>query len=181
MLKKLFNSYIKKRLFLAYRRQHRVVSIISLASAQSVGILWNPTDEESIESYEALRKILSERGIKSFGLAYISNKREEETMSTVSNSWLINRSSTSFFGRPKSGDAVHFLQQEFDILIDLSMTKSVALQYILIYSAARFKVGWRSTDPNLYDLEIDVTAYPQCRFLMEQIIFYLDKLNENNQ
>lgn len=181
MLKRIFNNCIKNRLFLSYKRQHRVVSITSLSSAQSVGILWNPSDEESIETYEALRKILSERAIKSFGLACISTKREEETMATVSNSWLINRSNTSFFGRPKSGDAIHFLQQEFDILIDLSMTKSVALQYILIHSAAKFKVGWKSVDPNLYDLEIDVTTNPKCRFLMEQIIFYLDKLNENNQ
>jgi hypothetical protein len=150
-----------------------------LSEAKSVGILWNPSDEGGIETYESLRKILSEKGIKSFGIAYISSKREKETLSTVSNSWLINSGNVSFFGRPKSGDGIHFMQEEFDILIDLSIIKTIALQYILIHSAAKFKVGWRAEDPNLYDLEIDVTANPQCRFLMEQIIFYLEKLNEN--
>ncbi len=180
MLRRLFNSWIKRRLFLAYRNQHRAVCIISMSNAKSVGILWNPSDEGGIETYESLRKILSEKGIKSFGIAYISSKREKETLSTVSNSWLINSCNVGFFGGPQSGDGIHFMQEEFDILIDLSIVKTIALQYILIHSAAKFKVGWSADDPNLYDLEIDVTANPRCRFLMEQIIYYLEKLNENH-
>ena len=181
MFRRFFNSYKKRRLFLAYRKQKRAANIISLTNARSIGILWNPLDEESIETYESLRKILNEKGIKSFGIAYISSKREKDTLSTVSNSWLMNNSNVSFFGRPKSGDGIQFVQQEFDILIDLSISKSIALQYLLINSLAKFKVGWKSDDPNFYDLEIDVTANPQCRFLMEQIIHYLEELNENNK
>jgi hypothetical protein len=175
------NTYIKNRLFLAYRKQKREVDIVNLRNAGSVGILWNPTDEESIETYESLRKILNEKDIKSFGMAYISSRRGKETLSTVSNSWILDRSDVTFFGRPKRGDGIHFVQQEFDILIDLSISKSIALQYILVHSAAKFKVGWMAADPNLYDLEIDVNANPRCRFLMEQIVFYLEKLNENNK
>jgi hypothetical protein len=166
-------------LFLAYKRQNRVVQIITLSEAKTVGILWNPSDEESVETYESLRKILNERGIKSFGIAYISSRREKETLATISNSWLINNSNVSFFGRPRSGDGEHFCQQEYDILIDLSISKSIALQYIMIHTEAKFKIGWKSGDPNIYDLEIDVAANPNCKFLMEQIIYYLEKLNEN--
>lgn len=176
---RLFNKYVKNRLFLAYRKQKRVVSITTLEEAKSVGIIWNPSDGESIETYEILRKALNERRIKSFGIAYISSKREKETLSTVSNSWLINRGDVSLFGKPRRGDGVNFLHQEFDILIDLSIIKSLVLQYILIHTQAKFKIGWQAEDPNIYDLEIDVTANPHCRFLMDQIIHYLEKLNEN--
>lgn len=179
MLKKLFNKYFKKWLFQAYRIQRRSVAIITLANAKSVGILWNPIDEESVETYESLRKILTEKGIKSFGIAYISSKRGKETLSTITNSWLMNRGNITWFGKPKNGDGIQFIQQKFDILIDLSIQKSIPLQYILLHSIARFKVGWKAEDPNLYDLEIDVSANPGCRFLMEQIIYYLEKLNEN--
>jgi hypothetical protein len=180
MLRRFFNRYFKNRLFQAYRKQHRAISIITLANAKSVGILWNPIDEESIETYESLRKILTAKGIKSFGIAYIGSKREKDTLSTITNSWLMNSGNVTCFGRPKSGDGLQFIQQEFDILIDLSLQKSIALQYMLIHSTARFKVGWKGEDPNLYDLEIDISANPGCRFLMEQIIYYLEKLNENN-
>ena len=179
MLRKLFNSYLKRRLLVAYKRQHRVAKIMNLSTAKSVGILWNPSDEESIETYETLRKLLNEKGIKSFGLGYIASKREKETLATVSNSWLLNSGEVSFFGKPRSGDGVQFFQQEFDILLDLSLVKSIAMQYILINSGSKFKVGWRAEDPNFNDLEIDVTANPRCRYLMEKIIHYLEKLNEN--
>jgi hypothetical protein len=179
MLKRLFNSYIKRRLFLAYRKQKRFVNIVTLQEAKTVGILWNPLDEESLESYESLRKLLSDRRIKSFGIAYIVSKREKETMATVSHSWLISSNNVSFLGRPRSGDGVSFIQQEFDILIDLSILKCIPLQYLLIHSSAKFKIGWQAADPNVYDLEIDVTSQPRSRFLMEQIVYYLDKLNDN--
>lgn len=180
MLKRLFNRYFKNWLFQAYRIQRRSVGIITLANAKSVGILWNPIDEESAETYESLRKILTEKGIKSFGIAYIGSKRGKETLSTISNSWLMNRTNITWFGKPKNGEGIQFIQQKFDILIDLSLQKSIPLQYMLIHSIARFKVGWKSVDPNLYDLEIDVSANLGCRFLMEQIIYYLEKLNKND-
>lgn len=179
MCRRLFHTYIKNRLFLAYRKQKRVANITTLEEAKSVGIIWNPSDEESIETYEILRKTLNERRIKSFGIAYISSKREKETLSTVSNSWLINRGDVSLFGKPKRGDGMNFLHQEFDILIDLSIKKSIVLQNILIHTQAKFKIGWQADDPNIYDLEIDVTTNPHCRYLMDQIIHYLEKLNEN--
>lgn len=175
----IFNSIIRKRLLREYRKQKREVQIITLADAGSVGILWNPVDEESIETYEVLRKLLSERHIKSFGIAYIGSRREKETLSTVSNSWFINNGNTGIFGRPSSGEGIQFLQQEFDILIDLTLKKCLALQYILVHNQARFKVGFQAMDPNFYDLEIDVSANPSCRFLMDQIVHYLDKLTEN--
>lgn len=180
MCRKLIDSYLKKRLFLAYKKQVREIVIINLKDAKSVGILWNPSDEESIETYELLRKSLNEKGIKSFGMAYISNKRGKETLSTVANSWILDNRDVSCLGRPRSGDGVHFVQEEFDILVDLSMEKTVPLQYILVHSAAKLKVGWKAGDANMYDLEIDVNTNPGCRFLMEQIIYYLEKLNENN-
>jgi hypothetical protein len=181
MFRRLINSYLKKRLLQAYKRQKREVSMVNLKDAKSLGILWNPSDIESIETYELLRKTLNERGVKSFGIAYISNKRGKETLSTVANSWIIDNRDVSFCGRPKSGDGVHFVQEKFDILVDLSILKTIPLQYILIHAAAKFKVGWKANDLNLYDMEIDVNANPQCRFLMEQIIYYLEKLNENNE
>ena len=179
MFRELFNSYIKRRLFLSGKKQKRIVHVLSISQAKTVGIIWNPSDNESIETYELLRKTLSDRGIKSFGIAYVNSKREKETLATVSNSWLISSDDVSFKGKPHSGVGINFIHEKFDFLIDLSITKNIVLQYILIYSVANLKTGWRGNDPNLYDLEIDVASNPNCRYLMEQILFYLEKLNEN--
>ncbi len=179
MFRRLFYKYFKKRLFLVHKKQKRVVNIITLADAKSIGILWNPLDPEGSETYESVRQIVSGRGIQSFGIAYIQSKKEKEMLATISHSWLLSNSDVNICGKPKSEDGIRFIQQEFDILIDLSLQKCIELQSILIHAAAKFKIGWKSDDSNIYDLEIDVSANPNCRFLMEQIIHYLEKLNEN--
>ena len=68
--------------------------------------------------------------------------------------------------------------QSFDILIDLSIKKTIPLLYLLINSLAQFKVGWKANDYNFYDLNVDVSGNPECKYLMEQIIYYLDKIKE---
>ncbi len=179
MFRGLFKSYFKRQLFLSYKRQKRVVNIITLEEAKTIGILWNPMDADSLETYEFLRRSLNEKGIQTFGIGYVKSGKEKETFATISHSWLLSNADISFWGKPKSEDGIRFIQQEFDILIDLSLIKSIELQYILVHSAAKFKIGWQAGDHAFYDLDIDVTANPNCRFLMEQIIFYLVKLYEN--
>ena len=135
-------------------------------------------DEGGIETYEFLRKMLYTRGIKSKGMAHIDSNREMETLSTISNSGFLQRRNVRWFGRPKTNNGIQFIQEPFDILIDLSISKTIALQYMLVHSLATFKVGWQGAELNYFDLNIDVSENPQCRYLMEQIIYYLGNIHE---
>ncbi len=177
MCRKIVSNFFKKRLSAYYQKQRRNARIQTFSDSKSVGILWNPVDEGSIEAYEILRKLLKDKGIKATGLGHIKSKDEKETFATVVHSGLSNNSNVSWSGRPKGGDGLQFLQGEFDILIDLSIQKVLALQYILVHSTAAFKVGWESSEYNYYDLNIDVKENPQCRYLMEQIVYYLENIN----
>ena len=180
MFKKIVRYFANKRLFSFYQSLQRHTRIKTLGNSKSVGILWNPVDEGSIESYELLRKILQNKGIKPTGIAHINSNREMETLSTITNSGFLHRQNVRWFGRPKTSLGMQFIQETFDILIDLSIFKTVALQYILVYSQATFKVGWHGDEPNYYDLNIDVSEKPECRYLMEQIIFYLENIHEKS-
>lgn len=177
MFRKIVSKYFKKRLFGYYRKQRRNPKIQTLNNSKSIGILWNPLDEGSIETYELLRKILRDRGIKAKGIGHIDSKHEKDTFATVTHSGFSNNINVSWSGRPKKGDGLQFMQEQFDILIDLSIQKVLALQYLVVYTFAAFKVGWESTEYNYYDLNINVKENPNCRFLMEQIVYYLDNIN----
>lgn len=178
MFKKIVSNFALKRLFKYYQAQKRSTKIKTLKNSKSVGILWNPADEGSIETYESLRKTLLAKGIKSTGIAYIDSDREMETLTTVTHSGFLHRRNVRWFGKPQTSDGTQFIQTPFDILIDLSISKAVALQYILVYSQAIFKVGWQGEGQNYYDLNIDVSVKPQCKYLMEQVVFYLESINE---
>ncbi|NEW82655.1 MAG: hypothetical protein GZ094_09855 [Mariniphaga sp.] len=180
MFKKIVRYFAIKRLFKYYQTRQRSTKIKTLKNSKSVGILWNPADEGSIETFELLRKALQIKGIKSTGIAYIGSNREMETLATITHSGFLHRQNVRWFGRPQTSDGIEFMQEPFDIMIDLSINKAVALQYILVYSLATFKVGWQGANHNYYDLNIDVSEKPQCKFLMEQIVFYLESINEKS-
>jgi hypothetical protein len=181
MIGKIVSPYLKKKLLGTYLKQNRTVKLQTLKNAKNVGILWNPSDETGVDSYEQLRKVLKEKGIKIVGIAYISSEREKDTLTTVAHSWFLSKKEVSFLGKPKSSEALQFMQQPFDILIDLSIKKTVPLLHLLINSLAQFKVGWKANDYNFYDLNVDVSDKPECKYLMEQIIYYLDKIKEKGE
>lgn len=178
MFKKIIRYFANKQLLKFYQAQQRSTRIKTLINSKSVGILWNPADEGSIDTYEMLRKTLQIKGIKPTGIAYIGSNREKETLATITSSGFLHRRDVRWFGRPETGDGLEFIDEPFDILIDLSISKAVALQYILVYSKATFMVGWQGTEPNYYDLNIDVSVKPECKYLMEQIVYYLENIHE---
>ena len=69
---------------------------------------------------------------------------------------------TGFLGLPKSETVESFLNEDYDILIDLSITEQIAVQYIVALSKAPMKVGWSSSQHNYYDLMIDISKQPEC-------------------
>jgi hypothetical protein len=178
MLRKFVSNYFRKRLVNYFLKQQRNAKIQTLSNSRSVGVLWNPVDEGSIETYELARKALKDKGIAVTGLGY-ADRKTEQNLSLVAHSGFSNNSNVSLSGKPVSGPGEQFVKENFDILIDLSIKKVLALEYILVHSEAKFKVGWESTGTNYYDLNIDVSKQPTCRYLMEQIIFYLEKINGN--
>jgi hypothetical protein len=180
MFKNIIRSCANRRLLKYYLNWKRSTSIKTLKNSKSVGILWNPSDEGSIETYELLRKTLQTRGIKPTGIAYIDSNREMETLATITHSGFLHKRNVRLFGRPKTSEGLQFIHEAFDILIDLTISKTVALHYILVHSQATFKVGWEGSGSNYYDLNIDVSKNPECRYMMEQIVYYLENINEKS-
>ena len=180
MFKKIIKYYADRRLVTFFQNHKRAVRINTLKNSKSVGILWNPADERSVEAYELLRKTLKARGIRSKSVAHVHSSRELEMLSTITSSGFLHKRNVRWFGRPKSSAGLQFIQEPYDILIDLSIAKTIALQYILVHSNATFKVGWQGIEPNYYDLNIDVSVKPQCIYLLEQIIHYLENINEKD-
>lgn len=180
MFKKIVRYFANRRLIEFYKSSKRTTKIKTLKNSKSIGIIWNPADEGGIESYELLRKTLQAKGIKPNGMAHIGTSREMETLSTITHSGLMDRKSRTWLGRPTSGAGLDFIKEQFDILIDITILKTVAAQYTLVHSEAIFKVGWKGTEPNFYDLNIDVSEKPQCRYLMDSIVYYLENINEKS-
>ena len=79
MFKKAFQTVTLRRLHKKYQNQGRNVLVNTFNTAKTAAILWYPEDDGAMESYEHMRKVLTEHGISNRGLALVSSAAEKET------------------------------------------------------------------------------------------------------
>ena len=143
--------------------RQRTKKFVNLNHAQNVGIIWNENDRAA---YEMLKKYLNENKIQSKEICY-SKRQREITFSPKD---------FSFFGKPKNPAVDEFINERFDLLIDISLADSLAVQIVRALSLASFKAGWSLATPNYFDFSVDVSQRRDAYFLAEQLIHYLNEI-----
>lgn len=149
----------------------REKKVFNLDSATTSGILW---ETDQLESFERIEKELKNAGIASTGLCYFPQK-----MALIPNG--INgfsKKQTTWNEIPNTAVAKDFIQQKFDILIDLTGQKHYPIIYLTALSQANFKIGYAGRSKNYFDLNIDFRETPQTSQLAEQILYYLKRINK---
>lgn len=74
--------------------------------------------------------------------------------------------------RPKKDMLSLLTAREFDVMIDLSQSPELTMQYMAIYINAKFKTGRYMRD-GILDMTIDTPAQDTPDYLFEQVIRYL--------
>jgi hypothetical protein len=82
----------------------------------------------------------------------------------------------NWYGKPQGMVIDNFLKEDFDILIDLTLTKFYPLTYLAVASPSKFKVGRTRTDVDVFDLTIDHSKDQGLEALIEQITHYLNRI-----
>lgn len=144
----------------------RTKKFVNLASAKTAGIIYRFEDRIV---FEELKKTLGQKQIKCTELCFVAGSAEN-----MAN--CISKKDFNFWGMPKSKVLTSFLDTEFDLLIDLSLSSSIQLQVIRALSRASFKTGWSKASPDFFDLSIDVSKRREPSFLAEQLIHYLNEI-----
>jgi len=136
-------------------------------SAKTAGIVWTGHD---YPAFESLVKVLEQKQIKWTDLCFTDDKNIHKAVNRIS------KKDFSFLGRPKSALVLNFINTEFDLFIDISLSSSVYAQVIRGLSKASFKAGWSDAVPDFFDLRIDVSKRPEPVFLVEQLTHYLSEI-----
>ena len=85
----------------------------------------------------------------------------------------------NFFGIPHS-DLIESLQRrQYDLLINLTQTPSLPMEYMTMYARADFKTGMQR-DNGLLDFMIQTEPQDNPLFLFEQIIYFLKHIKSND-
>ena len=145
----------------------RTQKFVNLFTAKTAGILWMGHD---YPAYESLVKVLEQRQIKWTDLCFTEDKNMPKAVNRIS------KKDFSLLGRPKSALVQNFINTEFDLFIDISLSSSVYAQVIRGLSRASFKAGWSNLVHDFFDLRIDVRKHPEPVFLVEQLTHYLSEI-----
>lgn len=170
------NRLLKSEMQLA-----RKTRVSNFGSAKSVALVYREKGESFfILVKQYLEYLKGEHGIREvMALAYIDDKKAVPY-------WQVHKLKFDFFTKseinwkhePQADSAKQFIENSYDILIDLEKEPSLPLQFIISRSKAAFKVGYYHNErEELYDLMLktsDQTTFDQ---YINQVNHYLKRIN----
>lgn len=145
--------------------------VFNLETAKSAGVLW---EFDQKEVFDRFAKQLTEAGIKVVDLCYLPLKKAIVPEGING----FTKKETGWNEVPKSEVAEQFINQKFDMLIDLTGQRYFPVVYLTALSKAAFKIGYSGTQANYFDLNIEFGETPEAAQLAEQILYYLKRINK---
>lgn len=169
-----FEKHLKKEV-LQYQREHRPFNVDAVAT---VGILYYFTDEETDKLINGFVNELREDNRKVTVIGYFGNKYIPHYSNQKLTWFILNSKSVNWFNKPRAPFVYSFCEQEFDLMIDLTMEDIKPLMYVGALSRAHFKAG-RYTERNAmyYDLMIHTEQVETLPEFIQHVRHYISKVN----
>lgn len=158
------------------RNMKREVKVCNIRNARHVGIIYNATEFVSFEIIKDFAKDLAQQKINLSILGYVDSKKLIDHYLYRKGFDFFSRNDLNWFYKPSSEVIDKFIQQPFDILIDLSLERYYPINYIVALSKAGFKVGRYSSEDSFLDMMIDIEKEKQ---QMKQLHDEIEKDNKN--
>jgi hypothetical protein len=156
------------------KRNKYVHNLVTARKVAIIGVVNNTKDFDDITN---LQKFLTEKNMQVEVLVYFPGKEIPQQLLMRRGINIFNRNEVNWYGKPLLPFVEQFCKVEYDILIDLSMNELFPIRWIATLSRSRFKVGSLSYAGNPYELIITVDNNKEISYLTEQIIHYLNLLN----
>jgi hypothetical protein len=158
----------------------RKISLCTLADAKNIGIIYNATEYISFEIVRDLVKQLSSNSISIKVLGYVDSKKLIDHYLYRKGFDFFCRNDLNWYYKPVSSQTEEFINEPFDLLINLSLDYQFPIHYISSSSKATFKTGRYSATDTSLDFMIDIEKEKETmRSLRRDIILEKKSLPEN--
>ena len=165
------NTKEKIAYYLLEKKYHKIgrdVKISGLNNTNKVGVIWALEDKEA---FLYISGFLKEKQVIFRSLCYTGTSNE-----VIAHSF--SKKETNFWGFPKSSDVNTFMEFEYDILMNISVSSCFTLDAVTALTRAHFKIGWASGPVNFFDMNIDVSSNKNALYLVKQQIHYIEEFNK---
>ena len=128
------------------RKLNRTKTYNNLESAQTVGILFDASIKSDTEDVKKFVSSLDKAGKRIDALGMLRTKADLELAHDEVGLNFFAAEDCTFFCFPQGANAVQFMSQKFDILLNVCPDTSLTVDYIVGMSKAKFKVSTRLGD-----------------------------------
>jgi hypothetical protein len=158
----------------------RKINLCTLSEAKSIGILYNATEYVSFEIVRDLVKQLSNSSISIKVLGYVESKKLIDHYLYRKGFDFFCKTDLNWYYKPVSSQTEQFINEPFDLLINLSLDYQFPIHYISSASKASFKTGRYSIADTSLDFMIDIEKEKETmRSLHRDIVLEKKSLAEN--
>jgi hypothetical protein len=181
--------FIKSRLIIGkvllrnkLARTKRKVFYSNINLVKSIGIVWDASRPEEFSILSRFHQKMHERNIKVKILGYFPGTELPDQYTAIRYFTCIRKDELNLFYKPLSPEATAFINNRFEILIDINFNNLFPLQYISSLSNAGFKVGLFESDvgDNPFDLMMELKNPVNIESYLNQIIVYLEMINSGD-
>jgi len=143
-----------------------------IKNAGMIGILFEGTEMNDCKVVVDYAKSLKKEGKNVKLLAYLDSKQELDNFEFPH----FEKKDLDWALRPRCEAVKSFLQQPFDILINLPKHENIPLEYIAALSNAKFRVGPLTDNTSCYELMIEATGAKDLKAFLNQVTFFLRQM-----
>jgi hypothetical protein len=150
-------EYYGRKIISGVNIAERNVIVCNIEKAESIGILFNATNQVSFEIIKELVKNLTSKNNTIDVLGFVDSKQLIDHYLYRKGFEFFTRKQLNWFYKPETENVKTFIEKPFDLLLNLSLDEPYPILYILAFSKAKFKAGIFSEGQQFLDFMIDIS------------------------
>lgn len=152
-------------------------SSVNLKNAKNIGILFDATEINQRNKVLKYAEQFRKQGKKVRLLGFVGEQAELEGLAFSA----YNNKGINWASIPKSEEVLEFIQQPFELLLNIETVPNQYSEYIAALSKAQLRVGPSTENTDCYDLMIGLNAKAGVDQFIQQMESLLGKTNIENE
>ncbi len=167
-----YQRYLKKKLS-RKKSAKKVKKPVNFDTANKIGILFDATDLKTRKTILDYVESLKDQKKRVKLLGYFDNRLKDNNFTFKH----FNKDNIDWAMRPKGEHVENFLDQDFDLFINLSPVSSTPAEFISAVTNAELKVGPYTENTFCYDLMIEPRKDVKMEDFIKEVEILLKKTN----
>jgi hypothetical protein len=169
-----FKEFLRRKA-LRKTRQNLDVRYLNIGDFKCVGFVLSVDSEIVPEAINNMISILEYRGVEYKGVILNLYDKNNVIKCDNDNIIVLERGDVNFIGIPDISKVNDFIEIEYDVLIDFSLTYSFVSDYIVKSTASHFRIGRMNYTDHPYDFVISNDDVSH-RTYISSLIHYLSSI-----